>query len=262
MSGTQHSTAFAGCIGEDEDGRKLEDGMNEVGALNRLLAEYLYVIAEIACGWVLLQVGVLTEYLKIPDAKTGSCAVMVMGSGRRGSERSLIADVSAAGRFSHVHFKERIEQQLLKRASIVYCAGYFLTTCPSVIIEAGKHTSAEGKVLAVNLSAPFILEYFAPVLDNVIYYTNFVFGNETEIQHFGSKRGWGQDISTNALKMASLPSASKGHPRVVVITQGKYATLVACAGVISAHPVENLPKSSIVDSTGAGDAFTGGFLAT
>ena len=69
---------------------------------------------------------------------------------------------------------------------------------------------------------------------------------------------------------------------MVVFTQGKDATLVACGGVVSSHEVHPrctrdapevhprctvsaqvpvLEADKLVDTNGAGDAFVGGFLA-
>jgi sugar/nucleoside kinase (ribokinase family) len=46
-----------------------------------------------------------------------------------------------------------------------------------------------------------------------------------------------------------------------VITQGRDPTIVAIEGKVSTYPVILIPESSIVDTTGAGDAFSGGYLA-
>ena len=234
ISGVKGSTAFVGCIGDDETGRRLEQSMG--------------------------QSGVRTEYLKKEGATTGTCAVMV-GKGRSGSERSLLADISVAGDYELSHFRQVVEAGLLREASIVYSAGYFLASCPQVLVEVGKHTAAEGKTLAINLSAPFVVDGFAAELDEVLYYADIVFGNETEVQLYGRKHYWGEDVSAGALALANLPKPSLARPRMVVVTQGKDPTLVACAGVVTPFAVEHLPKEWIQDTTGAGDAFVGGFLA-
>merc|ERR1712037_652101 len=78
---------------------------------------------------------------------------------------------------------------------------------------------------------------------------------------FGTTKGWGDDIKMFALKLAALPKRSGHRPRVVVFTQGKDPTLVACGGVITEYSVPALPKEKLVDTNGAGDAFVGGFLA-
>ena len=83
----------------------------------------------------------------------------------------------------------------------------------------------------------------------------------SEAAIYGETAGWGNDVAGCALKLAALPKASGARPRVVVFTQGKDPTLVACGGVISSFPVPLLPKEKLVDTNGAGDSFVGGFLA-
>lgn len=49
--------------------------------------------------------------------------------------------------------------------------------------------------------------------------------------------------------------------RVVVITQGQEPVLLASNNEVIEIPVPEIPKEKIIDTNGAGDAFTGGFLA-
>lgn len=50
-------------------------------------------------------------------------------------------------------------------------------------------------------------------------------------------------------------------PRTVVITQGRDPVILVEDGKMSLIPVTVLSKEQIVDTNGAGDAFTGGFLS-
>lgn len=86
-----------------------------------------------------------------------------------------------------------------------------------------------------------------------IYFCDFVFGNELEASVYGEAAGWGSDIATVALKIASQPKRSGHRPRCVVFTQGQDETVVACGGVISSFPVPLLPKEKLVDTNGAGE---------
>lgn len=65
--------------------------------------------------------------------------------------------------------------------------------------------------------------------------------------------------------MATLPKKNSKKQRVVIITQGSDATIVAQAQEngdvkITVHDVNKIDSSKIVDTNGAGDAFAGGFL--
>ena len=196
------ATAFVGCIGDDDEGNDLERQMEEAG--------------------------VATAFLKLPEEATGTCVVMVMGSGERESERSLVANLAAAEMYKYDHFQTPGVQKLVERAGIVYAAGYFLSHRygPKVLIEAGKRMVATGRIMAINMSAPFIVQFFATALDQVLYYSSFVFCNETEMQDYGISHDWGEDVAASALKLSGMPHADRLRPRVVIVTQGKDPTLV------------------------------------
>jgi len=188
--------------------------------------------------------------------ETGTCAVLV-----KGGERSLCANLAAANCYDKAHFDKPEIQALLSAAKIVYCAGFFLTVSPPTIMAIGQHTDETNKTFCMNLSAPFIPQFFKDPLNAALAHVDIVFGNESEAAIYGEGAGWGTDVATVALKIAALPKASGSRPRVVVFTQGSDNTLVACGGVINSYPVPQLPKEKLVDTNGAGDAFVGGFLA-
>ena len=58
------------------------------------------------------------------------------------------------------------------------------------------------QVLAMNLSAPFLVQFFGEQMSAALAYSDYVFGNETEAAAFGEKQGWGSDLETTALKLA------------------------------------------------------------
>jgi len=230
MSGTPGTTAFVGCIGTDAFGEQLERAA--------------------------LGDGVNVNYMKQSKVETGTCAVLV-----KGGERSLCANLAAANCYDKSHFDGANIQALVAATRIVYIAGFFLTVSPPTIMAIGEEMSKAGKTFCLNLAAPFIPQFFTEPLNKALYYVDFVFGNESEAAIYGETAGWGKDVETCALKLSQLPKASGARPRVVVFTQGKDPTIVACGGTITRFPVKLLEKEKLVDTNGAGDAFVGGFLA-
>ena len=115
--------------------------------------------------------------------------------------------------------------------------------------------------MCMNLSAPFIVQFFGDQLMAAMPYVDIMFGNETEAAAMGEKMGWGSDIATIAAGIAALPKASGYRARTVIITQGSTSTVVVSNGVVTEYPVVPLAKEMLVDTNGAGDAFVGGFLA-
>ena len=120
---------------------------------------------------------------------------------------------------------------------------------------------SEGKTLCMNLSAPFLIQFFGDQMMAAMPYVDIMFGNETEAAAMGEKMGWGTDISTIAKGIAAMPKASGLKCRTVVLTQGSQSTFVCENGVVTEYAVDPLPKEQLVDTNGAGDAFVGGFLA-
>merc|ERR1711933_259636 len=100
-------TAYMGCIGDDDYGKKLQD----------------------ACK----ADGVQAMYLVDKSTPTGKCAVTIMDN-----ERSLTTELSAANNYKATHLKEPAQMQVLEKAKVVYSAGFFLTVSPPSIDLASK----------------------------------------------------------------------------------------------------------------------------
>jgi adenosine kinase len=120
-------------------------------------------------------------------------------------------------------------------------------------------------VFAINLSAPFIPQFFKVQLEQVFPYCDFVIGNESEAAAWASAVGLANkdDIPAIAKSIATLPKSNPSRPRTVVITQGSKSTVLVSAtdpDKPTTFPVDPLTDEQIVDTNGAGDAFAGGFL--
>lgn len=200
--------------------------------------------------------GVRVIYQKNPDVPTGTCAVLV-----HGGERSLVANLAAANTFSASHLDTAEAKEAIEQAQIYYISGFFLTVSVDAILTVAKHAVANNKIFAINLSAPFLIQFFGDQMAAVVPYADFVFGNESEAAAYGEAKGYGSDLATIALKLSAQPKASGTRPRIVVFTQGSESTIIAVNGVVTVYPVEVLPRELLVDTNGAGDAFVGGFLS-
>ena len=140
-------------------------------------------------------------------------------------------------------------------------SGFFLTVSLESILILANAAVDGGKIFSMNLSAPFVCDYFGDRLSACMPYVDFLFSNESEALAYGKTKGYGENLRTIALKISAQPKASGTRPRVVVFTQGCEPTIVASMGEITEHAVDPLPKELLVDTNGAGDAFVGGFLA-
>jgi adenosine kinase len=121
-------------------------------------------------------------------------------------------------------------------------------------------------VFAINLSAPFLCQFFKDPMDQTSPYWDYLFGNESEALAYAESHDLKTtSISEIAKHIALLPKANSQRERVVVITQGADATIVAIAREggkvdVSEYPTAKIASEEIVDTNGAGDAFAGGFL--
>jgi len=230
--GTPDATTFMGCIGKDDEfGKILETNTRKLG--------------------------VNTIYQYDEKTPTGTAACLVTGN-----NRSLIANLAAANCFSKDHIDDEKNWAVIEKADFFYIAGFPLTVCPPAILKVAKHACEKKKTFMMNLSAPFICQFFKEPLMECMPYVDVLFGNETEAATFAEQQGFEtKDVKEIALKTAALAKENSDKPRIVVFTQGAEPTIVVKDGKVTEYPIIKLDEKDIVDTNGAGDAFVGGFLA-
>ncbi|XP_061600790.1 adenosine kinase isoform X1 [Cololabis saira] len=223
---------FFGCIGNDK-----------FGAILKEKAQEAHIDAH---------------YYEQDKEPTGTCAACITGA-----NRSLVANLAAANCYKkdkHLDLKEN--WKLVEQAKVYYIAGFFLTVSVESILKVAKHASENNKLFCINLSAPFICQFFKDNLMQVMPYVDVLFGNETEAATFAKEQDFKtEDIKEIAKKAQALPKVNTKRKRIVVFTQGKEDTVMAMSDKINTFPVLKIDPKDIVDTNGAGDAFVGGFLS-
>jgi adenosine kinase len=136
---------------------------------------------------------------------------------------------------------------------------------PVYLPAARAPCSYSSQVFTLNLSAPFIPQFFKVQLEQIFPYCDFVIGNESEAAAWASAVGLPNkvDIPAIAKSIATLPKSNPSRSRTVIITQGPDSTVVVTAtepDKPKIFSVTRLEDGQIVDTNGAGDAFAGGFL--
>lgn len=230
MSTSPNQTAFMGAVGNDEYGKTLED-----------------------CA---TKDGVLVHYLKDETTPTGTCAALI-----KDGERALIANLAAANNFKPSHLETAQAKEIIEAAQFYYIAGFFLTVSVESLLVVADHAVEKNKVFCLNLSAPFIIDFFDKQVAQAMPYADYLFCNESEAAAYAKKNDLGEDLKEVALKVAAMPKKNTARPRTVIFTQGSKSTIVAVNGTITEYDVELLSKDLLVDTNGAGDAFVGGFLS-
>ena len=229
--GQKYATSYFGCVGKDNYGETLEAKAKEAG--------------------VNVQYQISTEF------PTGRCAVLITGQ-----DRSLVTKLDAANHFTVDHLDDGKNWKTVETAKVVYSAGFFLTVSVDSMLKVGKYCAANNRTYCLNLSAPFLIQFFKDQMMSVMPYADIVFGNETEAATFADAFNLGTtDVKKIALAISMLPKENGSKGRTVIITQGSDPVVCAENGTVVEFPAEKLPASKIVDTNGAGDAFVGGFLA-
>ena len=123
---------YAGCIGNDEWGVTMEAAVKTEG---------------------------LTTLYQKGEAATGTCAVLV-----KDGERSLIANLSAAEKYTIAHTETAPVQAAIKAAGIYYIAGFVLTHSADSIMHVANHACDNDKIMCMNAAAPFLFMVPTPTL--------------------------------------------------------------------------------------------------
>ena len=106
---------------------------------------------------------------------TGRCAVLITDQ-----NRSLVTKLDAANEFTVSHLEDEANWAVVDAAKVVYSAGFFLTVSVDSMLKVAKNCAARDKTYCINLSAPFLCQFFKDQMASVLPFTDIVFGNETE----------------------------------------------------------------------------------
>ena len=227
----KHATSYIGCVGKDEYSRQLKEKAEGDG--------------------------VKVNYLETDEYPTGTCACLITEK-----VRSLVANLGAANHYKKEHLDRPENWALVEQARFCYISGFFLTVSPDSILQVAKHCAEKNKYFMMNMSAPFILQFFKEPLLEALPYIDILFGNEAEAEAYSKSNGLGlTDLKEIALKIAEYKKVNQARQRIVIITQGPDPILLCRDGKVTEFPILPIKPEEIMDTNGAGDAWVGGFLS-
>ena len=169
---------------------------------------------------------------------TGTCLILITPD----SERTMVTFLGTAGKISD----DDIDISAIKKSEILFLEGYLWDEGdPKKAFEKAINNSNK---VAMSLSDLFCVERHKPhFLELVKNKLDITFTNEQEIMSL-----------INANKFEDVIEFSKKTKKLIVITRGeKGALAIRNDEVVECSAKTNL---KIVDLTGAGDLFAGGFL--
>ena len=138
---------------------------------------------------------------------------------------------------------------MIAAADWVYLEGYLFDSPqgPALFDRAAAIARDNGSKLAVTMSDPWCVErHHAALSAFVADNADLVFGNEDEIKALA-----GTDLDQAIPMMPQLAAET-------VITRGSNASIIVTPAETTTVPVEK--DVPVVDTTGAGDLFAGGYL--
>lgn len=214
----------------------------------------------------LTRAGVRPRLVVDSEAPTGTVICLVDGGAEAGAERTFLTDSGASLRLAEADWSPG----LLDGVGWLHLSGYLFFAEPSRAAAEAAMTAARARGVPVSVdpaSAGFLTELgvdrFLAAVDGV----DVLLPSEGEV---GLLAGAGAGVNAGAGVGAgagmgaggSAEAAAKLSRRfpVVVVKRGAAGALVARDGEVRAE-VPALPAVAR-DSTGAGDAFTGAFLAS
>ena len=175
-------------------------------------------------------------------AATARCLILVTPDGQRTMNTYLGACVSFG--------EADVDEALVGRSAVLYLEGYLFDppAAQAAFRRAAAAAHAAGRRVALSLSDPFCVDrHRAAFRELVAGDVDILFANEAEICSL---------YEVNSFEEAE--AAVRGEVTIAALTRSEAGSVVLHGGErfeIAAEPTE------VVDTTGAGDAYAGGFLA-
>ena len=173
-------------------------------------------------------------------APTARCLILVTPDGQRTMNTYLGACIA---------FSENdVEETLVRDSAILYLEGYLFDppAAQRAFRRAAAIAHAAGRRVALSLSDPFCVDRHRAAFRELVRDTDILFANEAEVASLYEEDAW--DAAAEAARrdvgLAVLTRSERGS---VVLSGSEKAT-------IPANP------TSVIDTTGAGDAYAAGFL--
>ncbi len=174
---------------------------------------------------------------------TGRCLIVVTPDG----ERTMNTYLGACQELD----ASDLDAELVAQSGILYLEGYLWDpAAPRAAMQAAIRVAREaGNKVAFTLSDVFCVEgHRGDFRDLLASHVDIMFGNENEVKSLYQTA----DIDAAMAELAT-------HACITVVTRSEKGAVVIGGGQHWEVPGEIVPR--VVDTTGAGDLFAGGFMA-
>ena len=175
-------------------------------------------------------------------AATARCLINVTPDG----QRTMATFLGAANLLGPAD----VDAKVIEQSKITFLEGYLFTPeeARKAFAKAAGLARASGRLIALTLSAGFVVEFYREALKEFIEtQVDILFANEEEITLLWQTKSFDEAVA-----------ATRPHVKIAALTCGAEGSVVI--GGDEAHKVAAEPIDRLVDTTGAGDAYAAGFL--
>ncbi len=175
-------------------------------------------------------------------APTARCLILVTPDAQRTMNTFLGACVTLA--------EADIDESLVARSSITYLEGYLFDppAAKAAFRKAAQTAHAAGRLVALSLSDPFCVDRHRDAFRSLVREeVDILFANEHEILSLYQVGRFEEAVA-----------AVRAETRIACLTRSEKGSVIVADGAVVEIAAE---PASVVDTTGAGDAYAAGFLA-
>ena len=97
---------------------------------------------------------------------------------------------------------------------LLFLQGFFLAVSPESLMSIAKHALENNHILALNVSAPFVMEFYKKPLEDVLPYVDILFGNELVSYIDFYSINYGAEIKKNKVAVGKLSGASESYLQI------------------------------------------------
>ena len=93
----------------------------------------------------------------------------------------MVAHLGAAIKFTEDHLDLPNNWAHVENSQVFYITGFFFTSCFNGAARIAKYAKDNDRIFCLNLSAPFVVQYFKKELVQILPYVDILFGNDSVI---------------------------------------------------------------------------------
>lgn len=184
---------------------------------------------------------------------TGKCVCLISDG-----NRCCYGNIGASIGFQKEFLQSKLPE--LQNAEIFYIESFFITGNRFAICQyIFEYICSSGKILAINLSATYVIKEFPHEIKYLVENASILFGNHDEFSELAELF---EQPNVDSV-MQYLTNQPDGKEKIIICTNGgndvvfyhKQSNSVQVESV----PCEALAADQIIDTTGCGDAFVAGF---